>query len=158
MNVKLSTDELTRELASRQQDQLVEAARWQDQLTTAQDRWCHDLLERYQELEVALVAEGETAMTVATAALRARDFTTAWDGYLGWHVSRAARNTLRSGAQNAANRVPYNGPAIPDLRYADFDFAGWLNSEGSKIVGESGVDRCAELIGEMPATIADLTT
>lgn len=141
MTTDLSTEELTAELARREQAQVAEQERQARVLAEAQQAWAKDAISRHIELDQQLEEEGKKHAAAATTAAKAMDLSAAFESYSLYLATRHARARLRSHAQGAANISEYTGRILPDLSWIQPTFAEFLDQNspvselGEKIAG-----------------------
>lgn len=155
MTTDLSTEELTAELARREQAQIAEQERQAAVLAEAQQAWAKQVISRHIEIDQQLEDEGKQHSDTAIDAAKTMDLSKAFEAYSLYLATRHARARLRSHAQGAANISGYTGRILPDLSWIQPTFAEFLDQNSP--VSQLGEELAWTHTTEQPTSYEEAT-
>lgn len=152
----LTAEQLRAELARIEEAQNAELSRQADVLKARQNEYDEHVLATWRQQEQEAKDAGAEARKAAAQALYEGDLNAAFRLYSTWHFTRTTRDRIHSLATNAANRLGTTIEGAHDLRYVEFDFINFMQSEGGKASERHGNEEFEKIYGESPATYADV--
>lgn len=152
----LTADQLRAELARIEEAQNAELSRQAGVLKARQDEYDEHVLATWREQEREAQDVGADARKAAEEALYKGDLNAAFRLYSTWHFSRKIRERIHNLAENAAMRLGTVAEGAHELRYVEFNFMNFVQSEGGKASERHGNEEFEKIYGESPATYADV--